>query len=165
MYVLEFVEIWHLSEDLKNCHTMSQYVTWRRIANLYSCSLAEQGIKLCNLSNTPTFWLALLLMSFPCSLNVNFSSMFTPRIVILSKDFTTWLSIWSNNLSTSSFIKSFGSIAIIWYLLGLACNRFTLYHCVTFSVSLFSSWTSVLIESQSCIFDGRLRTWKHIVLE
>ena len=88
-------------------------------------------------------------MSFPCSLNVNFSSMFTPRIVILSKDFTTWLSIWSNNLSTSSFIKSFGSMAIIWYLLGLACNRFTLYHCVTLSVSLFSSWTwtwtSVLI--------------------
>ena len=87
--------------------------------------------------------------------------MFTPRIISLSEDFITWLSIWSNNLPTSSFIKSFGSMAIIWKLLGFAFNRFTFYHCVTFSVSLFSSWTSVLIESQSCIFDGRLRTWKH----
>ena len=62
-----------------------------------------------NLSNTPTFLLALLLTSLICALNVSLSSMFTPKIVILSEDLTILESISSDTSSThSSVFEDFG---------------------------------------------------------
>ena len=56
-------------------------------------------------------------------------------------------------------------MAIVWYLVGLAFRRFTLYHYMTFSVPLFSSWAAFLIESLVIyIFGGHLHTWKDYLI-
>ena len=85
--------------------------------------------------------------------------MVTPRIVSLSEDFTTWLSIWSDNSSAGAFLEDFEPMAIVCYLLGLAFRRFTLYHRVTFSVSLFSSSAAFLLEIFAAFPSGR-RFWR-----
>jgi len=94
--------------------------------------------------------------------DISLSSMVTPRIVSLSEDFTTWLSIWSDNSSAGAFLEDFEPMAIVCYLLGLAFRRFTLYHRVTFSVSLFSSSAAFLLEIFAAFPRGR-RFWRPLV--
>ena len=70
------------SDAREKCHTNWQYIRWGIIADLYSCNFAQDGIRFFNLFKIPTCLLTVLQTSLVWRLKCNFSSRFTPSILI-----------------------------------------------------------------------------------
>ena len=132
------------SDAREKCHTNWQYIRWGIIADLYSCNFAQDGIRFFNLFKIPTCLLTVLHTSLVWRLKFNFSSRFTPSILI-DRD----CSICSPPKVMLIILSVSPCRSMLWNLSQFTYSRLSAYHLVILSPSSRSSFSTPLLESSA----------------